>query len=543
MPMLDRLWNFLSRHLVSILLGALTVILLCCACLLGLDPSAKYDAQPVTVGEAPAVYYPGQEDAPYAFLIAGNRKDTASKALLSCILPSGCPVLVTSHEEAAGEIGRSVLEAQTAALSQKSGLPQEKIILIGYHYGASSLLDEMVYGSQAYQAMVILSPVVGSSAMDEAIIVNGNYQNKSDWINSLSPSMVRQPVLLLTSNMDDISTPYMVTLIYNKLSGSELIHMGGVYHASRGQVNLSVVDGGIHPNIPYNSTVLQDVVTYLNSQTTLELSTVGWVWLLRGLRFLMLAALLVSMWVVQILARRHSSEISYGIAPSQEEGGPFPGRLLLSQGVGWLPGLLVLGGLCALLGRVLTLDVAVLYSLSLLALFAGKALVMLLTARRAPVRFFRPLRLHPGRLLLSLGYTAACGAVLLVIPFSGFTFRWPQPRALLLALGLALAAFPWFWGFLVQEELLRRKHTPGIWFSCVYLLDFLPLGAFVILYGVFTGYTGLLLALYLLLFTAGGCLLANGVRTISGSLVVGAALPSLLFQFLALLFTQIPSLM
>ena len=543
MPMLNRLWNFLSRHLVSILLGAMTVILLCCACLLGLDPSAKYESQPVTVGGSPAVYYPGQEDAPYAFLIAGNRKDTASKALLSCILPSGCPVLVTSHQEAAGEAGRSVLEAQTEALCRESGLSQEQIILIGYHYGASSLLDEMVYGDQAYRALVVLSPVIGSSAMDEAIIVNGNYRNKSDWINSLSPEMVRQPVLLLTSNMDDISTPYMITLIYNKLSGSELIHMGGVYHASRGQVNLSVVDGGIHPNIPYNSTVLQDVVTYLNGQTGLGLSTTVWVWVLRGLRFIMLTALLIGMWVVQILARRHSSDISYGIASPNSEGGPFPRNLLLSQGLGWLPALPVLGALTFLWGQALQPDVASLYSLSLLALFVGQGLVMLLLHRSRSVPFLRPLRLQPGRVLLGLFYAAACGAVLLVIPFSGFTFRWPQPGSLLEALVLALCSFPWFWGFLIQEELLRQKHTPAVWFSCVYLLGFLPLGAFVILYGVFTGYTGLLLALYLLLFTAGGCLLASGIRAVSGSLVVGAALPALLFQFLALFFTEIPSLM
>ena len=78
--------------------------------------------------------------------------------------------------------------------------------------------------------------MLDSQQIDDAIIVNGNYQNQSEWINSLSPQMVRQPILLLTSNGDDIATPYQMTLMYNKFSSDSIIHMGGVYHADQNDV-------------------------------------------------------------------------------------------------------------------------------------------------------------------------------------------------------------------------------------------------------------------------------------------------------------------
>ena len=99
---------------------------------------------------------------------------------------------------------------------------------------------------------------------DDAIIVNGNYQNQSEWINSLSPQMVRQPILLLTSNGDDIATPYQMTLMYNKFSSDSIIHMGGVYHADQNDVFLSITDSGFHATVPLHSQTIEEILRFVH---------------------------------------------------------------------------------------------------------------------------------------------------------------------------------------------------------------------------------------------------------------------------------------
>ena len=106
--------------------------------------------------------------------------------------------------------------------------------------------------------------MLDSQQIDDAIIVNGNYQNQSEWINSLSPQMVRQPILLLTSNGDDIATPYQMTLMYNKFSSDSIIHMGGVYHADQNDVFLSITDSGFHATVPFHSQTMEEILRFVN---------------------------------------------------------------------------------------------------------------------------------------------------------------------------------------------------------------------------------------------------------------------------------------
>lgn len=76
--------------------------------------------------------------------------------------------------------------------------------------------------------------------------------------------MVRQPILLLTSNGDDIATPYQMTLMYNKFSSDSIIHMGGVYHADQNDVFLSITDSGFHATVPLHSQTIEEILRFLN---------------------------------------------------------------------------------------------------------------------------------------------------------------------------------------------------------------------------------------------------------------------------------------
>lgn len=109
-----------------------------------------------------------------------------------------------------------LFETAVQELTAQSGIAEDQQVWIGFHEGADTLLDEIVYGSKTAKAAALIAPTLNTQHVDDAIIVDGNYQNQSDWINSLSPDMVRQPMLLYTSNGDNIASPYQMTLLYNK---------------------------------------------------------------------------------------------------------------------------------------------------------------------------------------------------------------------------------------------------------------------------------------------------------------------------------------
>ena len=210
-------------------------------------------------------YYAGEQ--PTAFLLAVPEDGYAHQNLLHFLSSQDFPVLVAEHpvhpDPDAATQG-SLLEKEAQLLESLSGIKPSEQVWIGFHAGANSLLDQLMTGSESCKAAVVLSPMLDSQQIDDAIIVNGNYQNQSEWINSLSPQMVRQPILLLTSNGDDIATPYQMTLMYNKFSSDSIIHMGGVYHADQNDVFLSITDSGFHATVPLHSQTIEEILRFLN---------------------------------------------------------------------------------------------------------------------------------------------------------------------------------------------------------------------------------------------------------------------------------------
>lgn len=240
---------------------ALSVLLLVCLSVL-LLPDLSHRGTPA---EEHARYYAGEQQT--AFLLAVPQGGYAHQNLLHFLSSQGFPVLVAEHPahpdpDAAAQ--GSLLEKEAQLLESLSGIKPSEQVWIGFHAGANSLLDQLMTGSKSCKAAVVLSPMLDSQQIDDAIIVNGNYQNQSEWINSLSPQMVRQPILLLTSNGDDIATPYQMTLMYNKFSSDSIIHMGGVYHADQNDVFLSITDSGFHATVPFHSQTMEEILRFVN---------------------------------------------------------------------------------------------------------------------------------------------------------------------------------------------------------------------------------------------------------------------------------------
>lgn len=240
---------------------ALSVLLLVCLSVL-LLPDLSHRGTPA---EEHARYYAGEQQT--AFLLAVPQGGYAHQNLLHFLSSQGFPVLVAEHPahpdpDAAAQ--GSLLEKEAQLLESLSGIKPSEQVWIGFHAGANSLLDQLMTGSESCKAAVVLSPMLDSQQIDDAIIVNGNYQNQSEWINSLSPQMVRQPILLLTSNGDDIATPYQMTLMYNKFSSDSIIHMGGVYHADQNDVFLSITDSGFHATVPFHSQTMEEILRFVN---------------------------------------------------------------------------------------------------------------------------------------------------------------------------------------------------------------------------------------------------------------------------------------
>lgn len=340
----------IKKHLTpkNILIVSAICLVLCLAGLLLLDPLFSAKPQKISCsasssGEASQIetsFYSGEGDT--AFLLCCPKDGFAHKALLRQLLDAGYPVLVADHPGfpyVLPEDQVSFFEAAANELTAQSGCSTEQQVWIGFHDGADVLLDEIVYGSLTAKAAALIAPTLNTQLVDDAIIVDGNYHNQSDWINALSPEMVRQPMLLMTSNGDDIASPYQMTLMYNKFSGDQIIHVGGVYHASQNQVSLAIADAGFHPLVPTNAQTLSELSSFVNricGQTLLEHS------FLPSLRQLLLTAAPVLLFICLgcgvLMAPQYAPTISYGI-PS-----PFT-----AEKKGKLFGILILCWVCALI--------------------------------------------------------------------------------------------------------------------------------------------------------------------------------------------------
>ena len=146
-------------------------------------------------------------------------------------------------------------------------------------------------------------------------------------------------MLLYTSNGDNIASPYQMTLLYNKFSTDTIIHVGGVYHASRNDVSLSITDASFHPLVPTHYQTIYELTSFINQTTDQTILQHSFLPRLRNI--LLFAAgifLFVCLGCGVLIAPKYAPSISYGI-PS-----PFT-----PEKKGKLFGILVLSWVCALI--------------------------------------------------------------------------------------------------------------------------------------------------------------------------------------------------
>ena len=149
---------------------ALSVLLLVCFSVL-LLPDLSHRGTPA---EEHARYYAGEQQT--AFLLAVPQGGYAHQNLLHFLSSQGFPVLVAEHPahpdpDAAAQ--GSQLEEEAQLLESLSGIEPAQQVWIGFHAGANSLLDQLMTGSKSCKAAVVLSPMLDSQQIDDAIIVNG----------------------------------------------------------------------------------------------------------------------------------------------------------------------------------------------------------------------------------------------------------------------------------------------------------------------------------------------------------------------------------
>ena len=72
----------------------------------------------------------------------------------------------------------SFFETAVQELTAQSGIAEDQQIWIGFHEGADTLLDEIVYGSKTAKAAALIAPTLNTQHVDDAIIVDGNYQTR-----------------------------------------------------------------------------------------------------------------------------------------------------------------------------------------------------------------------------------------------------------------------------------------------------------------------------------------------------------------------------
>lgn len=479
-----------------------------------------------------AVYYEGEKDT--AFLLAAPQYGSLYQPLLRELNRQGYPVLVSPyHLDASWNPDEQTAQVEQSAqlLAELSSVEPKNQVWIGIHDGATALLDQIVGGTLSSRAAVLLSPILDSKQIDNAIIVNGNYQNQTDWINSLSPDMARQPILFLTSNNDNLSTPYQMTLLYNKFSTDEIIHVGGVYHAKRNGIFLSIIDGGFHCLTPVQTRTLAEISSFLSQipqPVSLPVSSVPAVQNILTLCACVLLLIVLS--CAAATAPSYAPEISFGL----------PSALSL-KGKGRLFGVIALSGLVSMLcACAVYLPLGQRSDASAFAIGAG--LFSFWLSARLFAKLFR-LKISPAFQTISIPKKNALFNLIALLLFGGCLFimldissllplyrRWTLPIVCIVAGAVFLLGL-----FLTLDELLRENGSMGVRIG-FYLIFVLPFLLTALTAAVFLGSSAGFYCLILLALLVAHTLLARILFALCGHILPAALLPACFFGLFAVIF-------
>lgn len=422
----------------AVLLALSTLLLL----FLDLPLRASSRSFPVEGGAVSAGYAAGKGE--FGVLIAvGEGLDNSKLQSVKRYLHDGGAAVLTLQLPAGQSGGEEALVATALeTLLTESGLPREKILLLGYGERAGGLLATA--GGDSYGGLVLISPTFPTG-----------------WV----PGDIRPgdgapatPVLILGTSSDSAPSPQDLTQLYNRLSGDTIKATGFAFKADRGDYHLRVVSGVVDAYQAYSATMLRELSVWVNETLTLttqvsllanNLRSWGWLFGVLGLGILV--------GELYRLALLRMVDTTYSIIPLQLESRPrfFATKLLL-----WATAVPVLL-LVVLAFWLFSIDLPIWGMLFCGYLFSYGAVqgLLLCTGRMPGVKgklthIHNPIR--PKRVVLGIFAGAAVGGYLLLLGSTGLFALLFTPQRTVWFLLFSLMGAVGFYFFLYEATLLDQ---------------------------------------------------------------------------------------
>lgn len=153
-------------------------------------------------------------------------------------------------------LAKQVLAAKDT-FKKISGLKDSEIILFGYSMGARVSLQSTYLDKNRVKMLVLLGCYINLEPRAQTFTHNFSTDNELKWVKSLSEDNPDCDVLLITGELDDVSTLYRNELLFQKLGGE---------HSSKGikyRRELKIIENLIHPYEPYSMEAISYSINWI----------------------------------------------------------------------------------------------------------------------------------------------------------------------------------------------------------------------------------------------------------------------------------------
>lgn len=227
-------------------------------------------------------YYPGSRDVGVILLYGYAGDQTIVRGIATEFAKLGFHVFsfdFSGHGKSTGAM--ELLYTRTDRLAKQviagkekfkelSGLDDSKIILFGHSMGARAALQSSTFDKNQVKMLVLFACFVNLEPRVRSTTHGMTSDFELEWIKSLSKNNPPMDILLLTGELDDVSTPHNNLLLYQKLGGDyskytrELVIIDGLIHgyevfspeAIARAIHWIIINLGLKSSIKYSSTTM-----------------------------------------------------------------------------------------------------------------------------------------------------------------------------------------------------------------------------------------------------------------------------------------------
>ena len=178
-------------------------------------------------------YYPGMKPVGIILLEGFGSDQVTMRSAASEFARSGLHVLTfdfSGHGRSPGalafdnaatdRLARQVLAAKDV-LSERSGLNDAEIFLLGHSMGARAGLQAATINADPFAGLILMGTQVNLATNVQSEVFTGVRDADLGWVQRLGPNMPPEPILLISGRWDDILTPEGAELLYDKLTGGQ----------------------------------------------------------------------------------------------------------------------------------------------------------------------------------------------------------------------------------------------------------------------------------------------------------------------------------